>query len=103
MTELIAKRFRALGEPMRLRILHALEGGEKPVSDIVELLESRQPNISKHLKALLQVGLVDRRRRGLNICYRIGAAHELPDIRISAIAAFMGERQRRLQRVVDPG
>jgi DNA-binding transcriptional ArsR family regulator len=71
MTELVAKRFRALGEPMRLRILQALEDGEKPVGDIVDLLEASQPNISKHLKALCQEGLVNRRRKGLNVCYSI--------------------------------
>jgi DNA-binding transcriptional ArsR family regulator len=70
-TELVAKRFRALGEPMRLRILQALEDGEKPVGDIVDLLEASQPNISKHLKALCQEGLVNRRREGLNVCYSI--------------------------------
>jgi DNA-binding transcriptional ArsR family regulator len=71
MTELVAKRFRALGEPMRLRILQVLEGGEKPVGEIVNLLEASQPNISKHLKALCQEGLVNRRREGLNVCYSI--------------------------------
>jgi DNA-binding transcriptional ArsR family regulator len=71
MTEVVAKRFRALGEPMRLRILQALEDGEKPVSDIVRCLEASQPNVSKHLKALCQEGLVNRRREGLNICYSI--------------------------------
>jgi DNA-binding transcriptional ArsR family regulator len=71
MTELVAKRFRVLGEPMRLRILQALENGEKAVNDIVVLLEGSQPNISKHLKALCQEGLVARRRAGLNICYSI--------------------------------
>ena len=71
MTEVVAKRFRALGEPMRLRILQALEDGEKPVGDIVDLLEASQPNISKHLKALCQEGLVNRRREGLNVCYSI--------------------------------
>src|SRR5579863_2945219 len=71
MTEAVAKRFRALGEPMRLRILQVLEDGEKPVNDIVKLLSSSQPNISKHLKSLCQEGLVGRRREGLNICYSI--------------------------------
>lgn len=71
MTEVVAKRFRALGEPMRLRILQALEAGEKPVGDIVDLLEASQPNISKHLKALCQEGLVNRRREGLKIRYSI--------------------------------
>jgi DNA-binding transcriptional ArsR family regulator len=71
MTELVAKRFRVLSEPMRLRILQTLQSGEKPVIDIVVLLQSSQPNISKHLKALSQEGLVARRRDGTNICYSI--------------------------------
>lgn len=71
MTDVVARRFRVLGEPMRLRILQVLETGEKPVNRIVELLDSSQPNISKHLKALCHEGFVNRRRDGLNIWYRI--------------------------------
>jgi DNA-binding transcriptional ArsR family regulator len=71
MTELIAQRFRLLGEPMRLRILQVLEPGELPVSEIVNALNSSQPNISRHLQALLQGGLISRRREGLNIFYSI--------------------------------
>jgi DNA-binding transcriptional ArsR family regulator len=48
---------------MRLRILQALQDAEKPVGDIVSLLETSQPNISKHLKALCGEGLVNRRQR----------------------------------------
>ena len=71
MNELVARRFRVLAEPMRLRILQTLECGEKPVGDIVEQLASSQPNISRHLKALCHEGLLERRRAGLNILYRI--------------------------------
>jgi len=71
MTEVVAQRFRLLGEPMRLRILQLLEDGEMPVNEIVENLKSSQPNISKHLQALCQGGLIDRRREGLNIFYSI--------------------------------
>lgn len=71
MTELVAQRFRLLGEPMRLRILQLLEQGPKPVNDIVASLASSQPNVSKHLQALCQAGLVSRRREGLNIFYGI--------------------------------
>jgi len=71
MTELVARRFRLLGEPMRLRLLQTLEGGEKPVNEIVEALGSSQPNISKHLQALCDAGLVRRRRAGLNIYYAV--------------------------------
>jgi DNA-binding transcriptional ArsR family regulator len=71
MVELAAERFRMLGEPMRLRILQALETGERPVNEIVTLLRAGQPNVSKHLRALCQAGLVTSRREGLNIYYGI--------------------------------
>jgi DNA-binding transcriptional ArsR family regulator len=71
MTEVVAQRFRLLGEPMRLRILQLLEAGELPVNEIVDSLRSSQPNISKHLQALCQGGLIRRRRDGLNIFYAI--------------------------------
>ena len=71
MIDLVAHRFRMLGEPQRLRILQVLEGGERTVGDIVEALEGNQPNISKHLQALNQSGLVDRRREGNSIYYAI--------------------------------
>ena len=71
LTEMVAQRFRLLGEPMRLRILHALEAGEQPVNEIVDALGASQPNISKHLQALCQGGLISRKRKGLNIYYAI--------------------------------
>jgi len=71
MTEVAAQRFRLLGEPMRLRILQVLEAGEQPVHEIVTALGATQPNVSKHLQALCQGGLIRRRREGLNIYYGI--------------------------------
>ena len=71
MVELVAHRFRMLGEPQRLRILQVLESGEKTVGQVVETLEGNQPNISKHLQALSSAGLVDRRREGNSIFYSI--------------------------------
>ncbi len=71
MVELVARRFRMLGEPQRLRILQVLESGEKAVGQIVEILRGNQPNISKHLQALNEAGLVGRRREGNSIFYSI--------------------------------
>jgi DNA-binding transcriptional ArsR family regulator len=71
MMELIAQRFRTLGEPSRLRILQALEAGEKTVGDLVAELEGNQPNVSKHLQILYEAGLVGRRRAGTSIAYSI--------------------------------
>jgi DNA-binding transcriptional ArsR family regulator len=71
MVELIARRFRMLAEPQRLRILQVLESGEHTVGGIVKELDGNQPNISKHLQALYDSGLVGRRRRGNSIFYTI--------------------------------
>ena len=71
MVELVARRFQVLGEPCRLRILQALQSKEMTVSQIVEALEGNQPNISKHLQILFDVGLVGRERSGNSVFYSI--------------------------------
>jgi DNA-binding transcriptional ArsR family regulator len=71
MLELVAKRFRLLGEPIRLRILQVLEPGEKTVNEIVLALDANQSNISKHLGILYDGGLVGRQRNGNAIYYGI--------------------------------
>lgn len=68
--ELVAARFRILGEPIRIRILQALHSGEKNVSELVAAVGSSQPNVSKHLKILQDGGIVGRRQRGNSVyCY----------------------------------
>lgn len=71
MLELVARRFRMLGEPQRLRILQVVEEREMTVGEIVDALDGNQPNISKHLQALNDAGLVARRRDGNSIYYSI--------------------------------
>jgi DNA-binding transcriptional ArsR family regulator len=71
MLDVIARRFRMLGEPQRLRILQALESGEHTVGSLVAQLQGNQPNISKHLQALYDAGLVGRRRSGNSVLYFI--------------------------------
>ncbi|MDE1178745.1 MAG: metalloregulator ArsR/SmtB family transcription factor [Edaphobacter sp.] len=71
MMELVARRFRTLGEPLRLRILQQLEAGEKTVGELVDALDAGQPNISKHLGILYDAGLVGRRREGNAMIYGI--------------------------------
>ncbi len=72
MMDLVARRFRTLGEPYRLRILHELEGGERTVGELVSMLDGNQSNVSKHLQILFDAGLVSRRRDGTSILYAIG-------------------------------
>lgn len=71
MLELVAKRFRLLGEPLRLRILQTLEQGERSVNDIVGALDANQSNVSKHLGILYDGGLIGRRREANSIYYCI--------------------------------
>ncbi len=69
--ELIAERFRALGEPMRLRILERLFRSPASVGEILTAVGGTQANVSKHLAVLHAGGLVDRSRQGLRTIYAI--------------------------------
>jgi len=69
--ELVAARFRAMGEPLRLRILQQLEHGESSVSALADKVGSTQPNVSKHLKILQDAGLLKRRQQGNSALYSI--------------------------------
>jgi ArsR family transcriptional regulator len=69
--DLVAARFRVLAEPMRLRLLNALHGGELSVNALVEATGAGQANVSKHLAVLAEAGVVGRRREGLNVFYFI--------------------------------
>jgi DNA-binding transcriptional ArsR family regulator len=68
MLAVVADRFRALSDTMRLRILQQLRDSEKTVNELVTLTGSSQPNISKHLSTLRNHGLVRRRQEG-NLAY----------------------------------
>ena len=65
--------FNAIAEPRRRDILDYLAPQERPVGDIVVALGLAQPSVSKHLRVLLQVGLVDLRRDGRQVFYRTNA------------------------------
>jgi DNA-binding transcriptional ArsR family regulator len=62
--------FNAVAEPRRRDILDLLAASERPVSDIVEALAIAQPSVSKHLRVLRDVGLVEMRRDGRQVFYR---------------------------------
>ncbi len=68
---LIANRFKILSEPLRLRILHLLQRGEKSVGELTETIETSQPNVSKHLKILQDAGMVKRQQVGNTVFYSI--------------------------------
>src|SRR5262252_2131599 len=63
--------FNAVAEPRRREILDALAGGERPVNDLVQLLGLAQPQVSKHLRVLREVGAVEVRGEGRQRLYRL--------------------------------
>jgi len=65
--------FNAVAEPRRREILSLLAAQQRPVGDIVAALNLPQPSVSKHLRVLLEVGLVDVRREGRQMFYRTNA------------------------------
>ncbi len=73
----IAERFKALAEPSRLEILHALKDGELTVTEILETTGFGQANVSKHLQMLYGAGFVVRRKHGVSTYYRLADADVL--------------------------
>jgi DNA-binding transcriptional ArsR family regulator len=71
LAELIARRFRVIGEPTRIRLLDHLRDGERSVTELVDLLGAGQQNISKHLMVLADAGVLARRKEANHVYYRI--------------------------------
>jgi DNA-binding transcriptional ArsR family regulator len=69
--ELVAARFRLLGDPTRLRLLRELLQGECPVLELAERVGLPQPTVSKHLSVLRSEGIVARRQQGLQAFYSV--------------------------------
>jgi DNA-binding transcriptional ArsR family regulator len=74
-----ADAFNAIAEPRRRQILDVLAGGERPVNDLVRELGIGQPQVSKHLRVLREVGAVDVREAGRQRLYRLNG-HALKPI-----------------------
>ncbi len=94
--------FNAVAEPRRRQILDVLAGGEHPVNDLVRLLGMAQPQISKHLRVLREVGAVDVRREGRQRLYRVNG-HALKPIHdwVKTYERSWSERFERLDVVLE--
>ncbi len=97
--ELVAARFRALGEPARLQILRALRRRELSVNDLVDETGLGQANVSKHLQILHSLGFVARRKEGLFVYYRLAdkSVFQLCDIMCGRIESRMRGVERMLR------
>ena len=67
----LARFFRVLGDPTRIRLVAALESGERTVTELVEAVDGVQARVSTHLACLRHCGFVTTERRGRQIVYRL--------------------------------
>jgi DNA-binding transcriptional ArsR family regulator len=94
--------FNAVAEPRRRAILDVLVAGERPVNDLVRELGMAQPQVSKHLRVLREVGVVDVRDAGRQRLYRLnGAALKPIHDWLEAYEASWSERFDELDAVLD--
>ncbi|HET7759701.1 MAG TPA: metalloregulator ArsR/SmtB family transcription factor [Gaiellaceae bacterium] len=71
LAEFVARRFRVLAEPMRIRLLDRLSEREATVGELSDALAASQQNVSKHLAVLADAGMLGRRKDGNRVYYRI--------------------------------
>src|ERR687891_1155782 len=97
-----ADAFNAVAEPRRRQILDLLAGGERPVNDLVGLLGLAQPQVSKHLRVLREVGVVAARDEGRQRLYRLNG-HALKPIHdwVKAYERTWSERFQALDVVLE--
>ncbi|MDQ3885421.1 MAG: metalloregulator ArsR/SmtB family transcription factor [Actinomycetota bacterium] len=69
--ELVAYRFRVIGEPMRIRLLEQLRDGPATVGQLADALDATQQNVSKHLGVLHRAGILSREKQGTAVRYTI--------------------------------
>lgn len=101
LVELIAQRFRVLGEPMRIRLLDALRDGPLTVGELQEATGASQQNVSKHLGVLRDAGLVRREKEGTFARYEI--ADEAVFAICEQVCGGLREQVAELGAVLDGG
>ena len=97
-----ADAFNAVAEPRRREILDLLAAGERPVNDLVELTGLGQPQVSKHLRVLREVGVVEAREEGRRRLYRVNGEALRPIFDwVSRYQRLWEERFKRLDDVLE--
>jgi DNA-binding transcriptional ArsR family regulator len=94
--EIVAARFRVMGDATRLEILQYLMDGEKSVQELCTLTGMSQANISKHLSLLADQGILNRRKQGLFVYYAVAdtSIYQLCDLVCGALAERFAKAQK---------
>ena len=98
--DLVAQRFRVLGEPMRIKLLDRLRDGEATVGQLRDALGASQQNVSKHLGILHAAGMVSRTKHGTQAVYAISdpSVFELCD----QVCGGVRRQLRDLEAILQP-
>lgn len=98
--EIVAERFKVLGEPARLHILERLRSGERTVGELVDATGLGTANVSKHLQVLHSASFVTRRKEGLFVYYELAGddVFRLCDIMCGVMESEARNRQKILAR-----
>ncbi len=99
LVELVAQRFRVLGEPMRIRILDHLRDGSATVTELRAALGISQQNASKHLGVLHSAGIVSRTKEGTSVRYAI--ADESVFALCEQVCGGLRSRLAEFQQILD--
>jgi len=99
--DLVAQRFRVLGEPMRIKLLDRLREGDATVGELQDALRASQQNVSKHLGVLHSAGMVTRTKDGNHIRYSISdpSVFELCDLVCGGVRRQLQELEAILQPI----
>ena len=98
---LMADFFKVLSEVSRLQIVCALKSGAKNVTEIIEITELGQANVSKHLKMLAQSGVVSRRQEGVCVYYQIANPFlfELCDLVCNSLSVQIEQQSQQFEQL----
>jgi DNA-binding transcriptional ArsR family regulator len=99
LVDLVAERFRVLGEPMRIKLMDRLRDGEASVGELQEAVGASQQNVSKHLGILHAAGMVSRSKQGNRTVYAISdpSMFELCEVVTDGLRRRLDELDKVLQ------
>jgi DNA-binding transcriptional ArsR family regulator len=101
LVELIAQRFRVIGEPMRIRLLDALRDGPMTINELTEAVGASQQNVSKHVGVLAQAGIVAREKDGTHV--RCSIADETVFELCGAVCGGLRQQVAELDQLLSGG